>query len=192
MQEMLKLPNWILWKKVTRKGKETKMPITITGEPASINKHKYTSTEAIAAYLGGFGNGVGIIIQPNDAEPNKNIVGIDIDNCRQPDGELSPLAHEVVTRMNSYTEISQSGNGIHILIRANYPHGKRLEGIEVYGKGRFLVTTFDHLPGTPTDILPRQEELTALLAKFRQPTKKRTTTHTATQATLAVPGIVVR
>ena len=86
------------------------------------------------------------------------------------------LAHEVVTLMNSYTEISQAGNGIHILIRANFPHGKRLEGIEVYGKGRFLVT-WTHLPGTPTDILPRQEELTALLAKFRQPTKKRTTTH---------------
>jgi len=45
------------------------------------------------------------------------IVGIDLDTCRYPEtGEISKEALRIIRYLNSYTEISQSGYGVHIFI----------------------------------------------------------------------------
>ena len=47
---------------------------------------------------------------------NSPVIGIDIDNCLDTKtGKMSELAKHVVEVMKSYTEISQSGTGLHIL-----------------------------------------------------------------------------
>ena len=41
--------------------------------------------------------------------------------------------------LNSYTEVSPSGTGLHIFIRARKPGGKSCKGgLEMYDKGRYF------------------------------------------------------
>ncbi|MDP9355879.1 MAG: hypothetical protein M3R02_11490, partial [Chloroflexota bacterium] len=76
------------------------------------------------------------------------LVGIDLDDCRDPEtGEIAAWAWRIVRLLNSYTEISASGTGLHIIIRAPLPPGRRRRGkIEMYDEGRHFVMTGDTLP----------------------------------------------
>jgi len=56
-------------------------------------------------------------------------VGIDLDKCRNPEtGELEPEAQEIVRRMDSYTEVSPSGTGVHIYVIGTKPEGRCRRG----------------------------------------------------------------
>ena len=44
--------------------------------------------------------------------------GIDLDQCRAANGIITPEARELIRRFDSYTELSPSGTGAHILISA--------------------------------------------------------------------------
>lgn len=96
----------------------------------------------------------------------QGITGVDLDKCVI-DGELTPWAREVLTRLNSYAEYSPSGTGIHIWVRGNIPNnflGTQQEEprIEMYDHLKYFTVTGRHIPGTPETIEDRQEELTAL------------------------------
>ena len=75
--------------------------------------------------------------------------GIDLDKCRNPEtGEIKEWAWEIIKRFNSYTEISPSGTGIHILIQGKLPsnaeHTRKMPDggkIEVYDSLRYLTMT---------------------------------------------------
>jgi putative DNA primase/helicase len=102
---------------------------------------------------------------------------IDLDNCRNPDScEIEPWAKEIVDSLNSYTEISFSGKGLHVLAEAN-PNlslGKRTGNIEIYFSERFAALTGNHLDGTPKTIEPRQQELRVVIEKyFKKPVSTR-------------------
>jgi primase-polymerase (primpol)-like protein len=57
--------------------------------------------------------GVGFVFSSDDP-----YVGIDLDGCRNPQtGYIEPWALEIVRRLNSYTEISRSGTGLHIIAK---------------------------------------------------------------------------
>ena len=43
------------------------------------------------------------------------VSGIDLDNVIREDGTLEPFAEEIIKLMDSYTEYSPSGRGLHIL-----------------------------------------------------------------------------
>jgi putative DNA primase/helicase len=65
--------------------------------------------------------------------------------------------------LDSYTEISPSGCGVHILVRGELPPGRRRKGrIEMYDCGRFFTITEHRLQDVPATINGRQEELTQL------------------------------
>lgn len=80
---------------------------------------------------------------------NNNIVGIDLDHVLDADGNLHEKAELIYQWLNSYTEISPSGTGLHIFIYGDIPvDGKNnkngLEpgkGIEVYKAGHYLTMT---------------------------------------------------
>ncbi|UOC05715.1 hypothetical protein [Lactobacillus johnsonii] len=43
---------------------------------------------------------------------------------------------------HSYLEVSQSGNGIHAIVKGSYPYPNNHKGkYEIYGKGRFFALT---------------------------------------------------
>jgi len=84
-----------------------------------------------------------------------DLVGIDIDHCVEPDGQLTPLAREVIDRIGSYAELSPSNTGVHILCRApgliygsDYLAKNSDIGLEIYVAGqtsRYLTFTGERL-----------------------------------------------
>ncbi|MBU1568152.1 MAG: DNA primase [Proteobacteria bacterium] len=93
--------------------------------------------------------GLGFVFTTEDP-----FVGIDFDACRNTEtGEIDPGVQDIVNRMNSYTEISPSGTGLHIIAKGVLPDGgKRKDHIEMYDQGRFFTVTGYHLPGTPKEV----------------------------------------
>jgi putative DNA primase/helicase len=93
-------------------------------------------------------------------------VGVDLDDCLDEFGEVADWAQEIVRELNSYTEITPSGRGLHIWAKGTLPPGGRKRGpVEMYDQGRFFTVTSDHWDGTPTTIEDRQTALAALHAK---------------------------
>ncbi|MBI4795899.1 MAG: DUF3987 domain-containing protein [Deltaproteobacteria bacterium] len=90
--------------------------------------------------------------------------GVDLDNCHNPEtGEIEPWAQEIITSLDSYTEISPSGRGVHIIIKGAVHTGGNKKGlVEMYSRGHYFTMTGRHLEGTPTTIEDRQQELEAL------------------------------
>ena len=101
-------------------------------------------------------------------------VGIDVDNCRdQRTGALNEIAQNIVQMLQSYTEISPSGTGIHIFCRGTLPPGARRKGtVEMYNQGRYFTVTMNHLPGTPVTTEARTAELAVVHAKYITPSEK--------------------
>ena len=75
----------------------------------------------------------------------------DLDHVRNPEtGEITPQAAEIVAEMNSYTEISESGTGLHIIYLARPDANmKSVKAVkDVLGTGTQLeIYTKDHLCG---------------------------------------------
>jgi len=96
----------------------------------------------------------------------QHLTGIDLDKCINEHGEISPFAQDIVRRLNSYTEISPSGKGLHIIVQGNIPSNIKKDlkkdphcHIEMYDHSRYFTMTGKHLKGTPETIEERQEVL---------------------------------
>ena len=126
--------NWIVWR-LEDKGrkKPTKVPYCVYGGPAKVNDPRTWSTfdEAVCACQEGDYNGVGFVFT------NTPFIGVDIDGCLDKcSKELSQEAIEVLEIAKSYTELSQSGSGLHIILEGALPQGRRRNGnFEMYGEG---------------------------------------------------------
>jgi putative DNA primase/helicase len=71
------------------------------------------------------------------------LAAIDIDDCRDAQtGIIEPWAVTLAGKLASFTEVSPSGRGLHILIRGRLPKGinATIDGhrIEAYSDKRFL------------------------------------------------------
>ena len=155
-QELKDINRWVLWKsKQDEKGRWTKVPYQAGGGKAKTNDLKTWSTfdEAWEKYETGDYSGVGIVLNGD------GLVGVDLDKCR-PDGALAQEAIDTIKRLDAYTEVSPSGNGIRIFVRGDLPvDGKRKGPVEVYKKGRFLTVTGKAHPDCPKTIPNRTAEL---------------------------------
>lgn len=58
--------------------------------------------------------------------------GIDIDHCINDKGEMTDLAKQIIKKINSYTEKSLSGTGIHIIFKCN--NQKQFDSMKYYTK----------------------------------------------------------
>ncbi len=162
--ELRERPQWVLWRHEMREGAPTKVPHGVRGRASSIDPETWMAfADAVDAAGAGEFEGVGYVFSPDDP-----FCGVDLDGCRDPEtGELDPEARAIIDRLNSYTEASQSGRGVHVLIRAEKP-GKRsrIGRVELYDADRFFVMTAEHLDGTPEQIEERQAELEALYVEL--------------------------
>ena len=122
---------------------------------------------ALDAYDKGYINAIGYEFDANDI-----YVGIDLDGCRdKATGLINDWALEIIQRFSSYTEISQSGTGIHIIIRCTvrpkprrFEEGEKPQKIEMYGYTQCLMLTGNHLDGTPSTIATRNRETFQFIA----------------------------
>ena len=119
-----------------------------------------TFSEARDAFKDGKADGVGIVL-------GNGLVGIDLDHCRDPQtGTIALQALTIIKQLNSYTETSPSGTGVHILVLGSLPPGRRRKGsIEMYGEDRYFTITGAHHPTTPSTIEDRTAELAAVHAE---------------------------
>lgn len=170
---MRDIEQWICWREDDRDGKPTKVPIkpyrtsgtsfasstdpsTWRGFETAITYHRESSSRT---------DGVGFVFAPE-----AGIVGVDLDNCRDPNTEaLEPWAADIVERLDSYTELSPSGTGVHVLVEGALPAGRNRRGdVEIYDRDRFFTVTGAHLAGTPDEIAHRQDALLAVHYEFVQ------------------------
>ena len=112
--------------------------------------------------------GIGYVI-----EKGSDLVFIDIDHCVDiSTGEIEPVAKKIIDSLNSYTEISPSGTGVHIIMKGeitkNLKPSKKVKGwkIEFYNDKRYFTVTFNHLNGTPNIFNRNDLSLKKLYEKF--------------------------
>ncbi|HMP91041.1 MAG TPA: DUF5906 domain-containing protein [Kiritimatiellia bacterium] len=165
-------PNWVVYKapiktKADGTRKYDKVPFNPkTGKPASSADSSTWGTfdEAVAAYKKGGYAGLGFQLRHET-----NIIGIDLDKCRDTEGNWHPEAEKLVKRMNSYTELSPSGNGLHIFVEASLPgvtSNKYTTGfpfpVELFASNFFLTVTGLVNEETPVTVETRKSELKKL------------------------------
>ncbi|MBM4274124.1 MAG: hypothetical protein FJ128_01225 [Deltaproteobacteria bacterium] len=170
-QELKNRPQWVCWKVEVRDGKPTKVPVDPrTGGNAKADDPDTWATfnEAVTFYQLHQGNGIaGIGYEFSYYDP---YVGVDLDKCRDSEtGELRYCAQVILDYLSSYSEVSPSETGVHILVKAEWPlkdgNSKKTPcGMkwEFYGVDRYFTMTGASLEGTPNTIEPRQTKLTSL------------------------------
>jgi len=152
------LVQWVCWRYETRNGKRTKVPYMPDGRRASTTDPQTWSVFADCVQASAPFDGIGIVCA-------NGLAGIDLDYCIDETGNLSELAQSVVQVLNSYTEITPSGRGLHCLCFAQLPGGNRRNAekqIEMYDSARYLTVTGNHFPNTPLTIEKREVELARL------------------------------
>ena len=147
----------------TREGEPTKVPY-IPDHPArkaAVDDATTwgTFTAAYDTVRDGKADGVGIVLRAP-------LVGLDLDHCRDAEtGVLTPEALAIISEIDSYTEASPSGTGIHILAHGVLPPGgRRKNGLELDAERGGILHRHGRvgLAGTPLVIRDRTEELAAL------------------------------
>jgi putative DNA primase/helicase len=163
-RELIERKQWVLWKMAEVDGRKTKLPISpwsgklaACDKPQSWSNYRHCRFAATLFHC----DGVGFIFTADDP-----FCGVDLDGCRTPDGIVAPDARRIIDRLNSYAEVSPSGTGVHIFVKAKLPGGGRRTGkIEVYDSGRYFTVSGKHLDGTPRKIMNRQKEIVELSAE---------------------------
>ena len=172
------LRHWVLWKTATRDGKLTKVPIRADSglNAEADNQTTWTTFDKVReAFEKGIGGALGVGFVFARAS---NISGVDLDHCRDPaTGDIDAWAKAYLDRLGSYSEISPSGAGLHVLVKGAIPvtgadggRQKKLKGdgyrpdaaIEMYSAKRFFTTTGNVLTGYPQGVESREDELIAI------------------------------
>jgi len=107
---------------------------------------------------------------------NDGLYGVDLDNVFDDNGALIEEAKEIVEGLNSYSELSPSMRGLHILVYAPDAvitrHRKKDYFLEIYGSGRYFTMTGNTFENRKT-IEIRSVELQEIHDKYLLPDKTR-------------------
>jgi putative DNA primase/helicase len=167
-------PQWMGTRFERRKdGKIDKPPYrVVSGLPVikadKTNPENWTTfEEAWGAYERGEVDAIGFVFTKDDSS-----FVVDCDHVIDPEtGEIDPAASDVIHALNSYTEVSCSGTGVHVVGHGTKPEyagcrsGKLGFGIEVYDSDRFVVMTGERMTEV-TGPKDRQDELLVLCGKL--------------------------
>ncbi len=175
MDEIKKLPIWLLWKREKKNGNWTKVPYTRTGAYAATdNPDTWDTFDALAPLVeSGRFSGLGIVF-----EKTAGVIGIDLDHCVE-EGEVDDDFLSLVKKARSYTEYSPSKSGIHILFRTEEPINllknkhtfdkTSKKAIEAYSWGRFFTFTEDETRDSIDIRTITEAELTDILTTVGYP-----------------------
>jgi putative DNA primase/helicase len=178
---------WVCWKYETRDGKPTKVPYQWDGGAASSTDPATWASFGLVVLAAtdaarGF-DGIGYM-----AAPDEHLVMFDFDHVIDAEtGALNPLAAAMVKTLDSYTERTPSGTGLHVYAfgakpgtrsRATVAKGTAEEfGFEVYDHARYLTLTGWHWDGTPATVETREAEIAEVYRRvFAEPEKAEKTT----------------
>jgi len=144
-------PNWITYrikefKDTEGNVKRTKIPYTpTTGMKASTtDPATWVDFETALACESNY-DGLGFVFT------NSPFVGVDLDDVGNEikafeHGDLNNIVGEFHEALQTYMEISPSGNGLHLILKGELPQGgNRAGNIEMYDTGRYFTVTGDQL-----------------------------------------------
>jgi hypothetical protein len=154
--------HWVVWKTETRDGRPTKPPFDANQN----GKHVHAETNNAATWasfdravdasdilLGSY-EGAGFVFTDTD------YVGVDLDGVVREDKTIDPFAVEILKLANTYSELSPSGTGIHLIFESSLPlpvgnrKGSKKLGGEIYNKTspRYFTVTGDKTDLSADDI----------------------------------------
>ena len=167
LEKMKATPQWLCYRLEDRpNGKKGKPPYSPrTGIKVSKNdESQFTTYEE--AQVGAFRHdmdGVGFVF-------TGGFIAIDLDDCFDEDGTLSPIAQDVFDHFSdTYCEYSPSGQGLHFFMQGEKPNDRTKDssaGIEVYSGYNFVTVTEDLVDGCGTDAINMQESIDWLFDKY--------------------------
>jgi len=115
------------------------------------------------------------VLLPHDP-PDPPLSFVDFDDVRDPEtGEVSDEVATLVDALDGYTEVSQSGTGLHVYVRGRLPEGVgafatalcQRGALEIYDHARFTGGTWRHVAGTPLDSVPEATDvLAAIVSRY--------------------------
>ncbi|MBQ3759394.1 MAG: hypothetical protein II876_08055 [Synergistaceae bacterium] len=180
--ELKELAQWIVWGVDRENPKSPYTPFSSVLTPNNGRHAKaddaatwgsFDAAKTSAVRLGRGGIGFEFGVSPC------GYVGIDIDGCIQEDGTLTSMAAEIVSLMNSYTEVSPSGRGLHILCKSEVSLseiGKRNRnaelGLEIYDSRRYFTVT-GRLFGDVKPLAERTKELREVYSRYMPKSENR-------------------
>ena len=148
--ELKKVANWCVYKIEEVNGKQRKLPINAKtgGNAQSNNSSTWCDYETALSAVGKYGEGLGFFFSPP-------YFGVDIDGVRDAvedfkSGQKNNIVGEFTHALNSYSETSVSGNGLHIICKGTLPEGGRRRGnVEMYSEGRYFIMTGHSVHNVP-------------------------------------------
>lgn len=160
---------WVVFALTERNGKLNKTPLNpnnVREGASSTDPSQWGDfEEAIRACAENDLGGIGFELD------GSGLIGVDLDNHPNPNGNsitqeaFQSLANRFTKELNSYTEWSVSGNGVHIFCYGKLPAGRRKsENVEMYDSGRFIAMTGKSIGHR--SLQNRQSEITALWKEF--------------------------
>lgn len=148
---------------ICHKGKVPKMPILTDQTNCSGDYYETAGTtyEKAAEAKDKWGyDGLGILL-------GQGLIGVDLDHCIK-DGKLSDFAMEVIKQLDSYTEISPSGKGVHILLYGNPDiDSLKTNDIEIYTAKRYFTFTGKTYAGKTEIRSGRDAEISKLYQRVK-------------------------
>jgi len=140
-----------------------KVPVTPSGASASsTNSSTWSSFDTCRQAAAEKGWGVAFIF--TEADP---FAVIDLDHVRNADtGETEPWAQAIIDDLASYTEVSWSGTGWHIIVEGKLTGpGKKRGRVEVYDRKKVMTLTGDTVLGFGSEVVEKRD-LTGFQARL--------------------------
>lgn len=153
--ELKNCPQWVCWRSEPDPQSHSgikKIPVNArTGGQAMSNNPETWSDFETAVRASGNYSGIGFMFS------GSGYFGVDLDDCfPETEGYLrgeKNFVSDFVDGLKSYTELSQSCHGLHIICKGKLPEGARRKGrFEMYDKGRYFIMTGN--PIDPDNVLP--------------------------------------
>jgi hypothetical protein len=161
-----KFPHWVLWR--FDWVDETQTWAKVLYDAQTFNRAKsdtpstwvsFTNVTKTFADKGDEFDGIGFVFSVD----SDDLCGIDFDNCVE-DGELKSGIAERLVELDSYTELSVSGTGLHVIVRGTFGKGRKRNDIEVYDRGRYFTFSGRSWDDPPKSVKWRQSQLEKLKA----------------------------
>lgn len=160
---------WVCWASVAGK-KVPRNPRNPQRNASTTNPATWTDFDT--ARVAAKGLGVGFVFTSGDP-----LVFVDLDWDTNP----SDLQRRIINRLDSYTEVSPSGAGVHVFVQADKAQiGRAVKldtlGVEIYLTGRYSTVTGDIAPYGPRPLVERTDALLDVLGWLKVPQGQRNTT----------------
>lgn len=164
--ELRQRPAWVAWRfgPVRTNGKRPKEPIDpATGRLASVSRPGTwgTFSEALNRCEQDKLDGIGFVLSDDDPYSCA-----DLDECLDPNTkEIDPKMYAILEALNSYSEVSPYGTGIHVWVQGKVDNQSK-KPVEIYSRKHMITVTGRSLSDFPSEIKKRTDELADLRRQY--------------------------